>query len=252
MLSDLVDYARRHHIALLALFIALGGTSYAAVKIPRNSVGTKELRNGAVTAKKGKTGSLTATQFKGGRFPAGPRGLPGPAGPQGPTGETGPVGPTGPTGPAGATGTVDTSQFYDKSASDARFAPAGRVITGSAAWNSPTEDVVLSLPEMYGLKILTTGTAEKRLRLLADQSQPAEVCIWADGAGATSYCPLERPTNAPILIPLSAAEASAGVPFHFFLSVITDPSTMAEVTCGFLDNGSFKNVSCVAARSKPA
>jgi hypothetical protein len=24
------------------------------------------------------------------------------------------------------------------------------------------------------------------------------------------------------------------------------------VTCGFLDNGSFKNVSCVAARSKPA
>ena len=34
-------YVRRHHVALLGLFIALGGTSYAAVKLPRNSVGPK-------------------------------------------------------------------------------------------------------------------------------------------------------------------------------------------------------------------
>ena len=30
MLSSLGAYVRRHHIALLALFLALGGTSYAA------------------------------------------------------------------------------------------------------------------------------------------------------------------------------------------------------------------------------
>ncbi len=39
-------------IAVLALFVALGGTTYAATSLPRNSVGTKQLKNGAVTAKK--------------------------------------------------------------------------------------------------------------------------------------------------------------------------------------------------------
>ena len=36
-------------IAWLALFVALGGTTYAAVSLPRNSVGAKQLRKHAVT-----------------------------------------------------------------------------------------------------------------------------------------------------------------------------------------------------------
>src|SRR5687768_5805550 len=44
-------YVRRHHLALLALMVALGGTAYAAT-LPRKSVGTKQLKTGAVTAKK--------------------------------------------------------------------------------------------------------------------------------------------------------------------------------------------------------
>jgi len=40
-------------IGIIALFVALGGTSYAAiVTLPRNSVGTAQPKNGAVTAKK--------------------------------------------------------------------------------------------------------------------------------------------------------------------------------------------------------
>jgi hypothetical protein len=39
-------------IALIALFVALGGTSYAALSLPPNSVGTRQLKNGAVTSKK--------------------------------------------------------------------------------------------------------------------------------------------------------------------------------------------------------
>ena len=39
-------------IALIALFIALGGTTYAATSLPANSVGTKQLRNAAVTTAK--------------------------------------------------------------------------------------------------------------------------------------------------------------------------------------------------------
>ena len=45
-------HLRGNAVAYLALFVALGGTSYAAVNQPRNSVGTRQLRNGAVTALK--------------------------------------------------------------------------------------------------------------------------------------------------------------------------------------------------------
>ena len=60
----------------LALMIALGGTSYAAVKI-----GTKQLKNNAVTSAKVKNGSLLSDDFKAGQTPAGPVGPVGPAGP---------------------------------------------------------------------------------------------------------------------------------------------------------------------------
>ncbi|MFN8215592.1 MAG: hypothetical protein U0R71_03255 [Solirubrobacterales bacterium] len=67
-------------VACLALFIALGGASYAAFKLPPNSVGTKQLKKGAVTGAKIKPGSLLAKNFKKGQLPAGPPGPPGPAG----------------------------------------------------------------------------------------------------------------------------------------------------------------------------
>jgi hypothetical protein len=39
-------------VACIALAVALGGTSYAAIKLPRNSVGTKQLQKNAVVATK--------------------------------------------------------------------------------------------------------------------------------------------------------------------------------------------------------
>lgn len=51
-MNQLTRYIRRHHIALLALFVALGGTSYAAVSLPKGSVGTDQLRQGAATTLK--------------------------------------------------------------------------------------------------------------------------------------------------------------------------------------------------------
>jgi hypothetical protein len=51
-------------VALIALFIALGGTSYAAIRLPANSVGTKQLQKNAVTGLKVKNGSLTGADVK--------------------------------------------------------------------------------------------------------------------------------------------------------------------------------------------
>jgi hypothetical protein len=39
-------------ISMISLFVALGGAGYAAVSIPANSVGTKQIKNNAVTYKK--------------------------------------------------------------------------------------------------------------------------------------------------------------------------------------------------------
>jgi hypothetical protein len=45
VLRHAASYVGRHHLALLALFVALGGTSVAAanVVLPRNSVGTSQV-----------------------------------------------------------------------------------------------------------------------------------------------------------------------------------------------------------------
>lgn len=50
-------------VSLVALVMALGGTSYAAFTLPNNSVGTKQLKNGAVTTPKLKNGAVTASKL---------------------------------------------------------------------------------------------------------------------------------------------------------------------------------------------
>ena len=51
-------------VACLALAVALGGTGYAAIVLPANSVGTKQLKNGAVVATKVKMHSLDEANQK--------------------------------------------------------------------------------------------------------------------------------------------------------------------------------------------
>jgi len=51
-------------LSLIALFVALGGTSYAAITaLPANSVGTHQLKNNAVTGPKIKNGAITAAKI---------------------------------------------------------------------------------------------------------------------------------------------------------------------------------------------
>jgi hypothetical protein len=50
-------------ISIIALFLSLGGTSYAAISLPAKSVGTKQLKDGAVTSAKVKNGAVTAAKI---------------------------------------------------------------------------------------------------------------------------------------------------------------------------------------------
>ena len=112
-------------VALVALFVALTGTSIAAVSaLPANSVGARELRNGsvgpkelrgravtagklaagAVTSGVVRNGSLTMADFEHRQLPTGTIGPVGPAGPIGPPGPPGPQGAPGAPGPQGPKG----------------------------------------------------------------------------------------------------------------------------------------------------
>jgi hypothetical protein len=50
-------------VSVVALIVALGGTSYAAFALPANSVGSKQLKNGAVTSAKIKHGAVGVSQL---------------------------------------------------------------------------------------------------------------------------------------------------------------------------------------------
>jgi hypothetical protein len=50
-------------VSLVALIVALGGTAYAGFSLPKNSVGTKQLKNNAVTTSKIKNGAVTASKI---------------------------------------------------------------------------------------------------------------------------------------------------------------------------------------------
>ena len=53
-------------VACVALFIAMGGTSYAAATLAANSVGTKQIKKNAVTSAKIKSAAVTAAKVKDG------------------------------------------------------------------------------------------------------------------------------------------------------------------------------------------
>ena len=97
---------RRHRpspalvVSIIALFVALGGTSYAALRIPKNSVGSPQVINGSL--QKADLSAKAAAALKGRTGAQGPHGSPGT------NGAVGAAGPTGATGPAGQNGTNAT------------------------------------------------------------------------------------------------------------------------------------------------
>ena len=169
--------------ASLALFIALGGTSYAAVKITGSDV-----KDGSLTSADVKNRSLRAKDFRAGQLPAGARGEPGgkgdpgargepggkgdqgsrgtegppgplgPSGPSGPTGKQGAQGATGPQGaqgPQGPAGVVGATRFHRDAAFDTSNGPDDppKVLLSATGippgWYFATFSLQLNTPQRY-------------------------------------------------------------------------------------------------------
>ena len=142
-------YVRRHHIALLALFIALGGTSYAAITIPANSVGTAQLKHGAVTLSKIAAGAQTSL-----RGETGPQGSPGSPGAPGATGSPGPQGNPGLQGNPGTAGSNVVLRARGSSTQIANYS-AGQVVyplAGTSWTQAPSE-----IDQLLGSVTITTA-----------------------------------------------------------------------------------------------
>ena len=61
-MNKVIQHLRGSAVAYVALFVALGGTSYA-LSLPAGSVGTRELRNGSVTSRKLANRSITSVKL---------------------------------------------------------------------------------------------------------------------------------------------------------------------------------------------
>ncbi len=130
-------------MSTIAVFLALGGVGWAATTLPRNSVGTQQLRTGAVHAVDVRTGAITsakvkdksllAKDFKAGQLPKGATGAAGAPGPQGPQGAPGPKGDPGAPGAAAGTEALYGSLGATVFAPDlivASFAPTSTTAPG--------------------------------------------------------------------------------------------------------------------------
>jgi hypothetical protein len=96
LLASLARQSPSMIVAMLALFVAMGGTAIAASSA---LITGKQIKNSSITGADVKNKSLTPKDFRG--SVRGARGAVGPAGPQGAQGAQGPAGPQGPQGSQG-------------------------------------------------------------------------------------------------------------------------------------------------------
>jgi hypothetical protein len=183
-------------LSALALFVALGGTGYAAVTLLPNSVGTREVKNN----------SLLRQDFKAGQLPAGRRGSTGrtgPAGARGPAGATGPGGATGPAGPAGPAGAAGATGAPGAAGPSALTAvPSGGTIRGAVGGDFHAYD---STASDFGIDVSMPMPAAAGL---ADTDVSVNVTGWQDGGGQTT--PTTTDTNAGCTGTPAAPTAPAG------------------------------------------
>ena len=162
-------------VACAALLVALSGTGMAAAtQLARNSVGTPQLKDSAVTNSKIKNNSVNSVKvaarsllrsdFAPGQLPAGP------VGPQGPAGPTGAAGPAGPAGVVGAVTVRQASVDVPGSLSDkptpntlwvsrtvnVSCNSGEKAMSAGTGWSADADD--LELATVYMKPVVSNGT----------------------------------------------------------------------------------------------
>jgi hypothetical protein len=132
-------------IACIALAVALSGTSYAALVLPANSVGSKQLKNRSI--QRIDIGRKTIASLRGQRGPQGPAGLQGVQGTQGVQGAQGIQGIQGNQGVQG-----DVGPTFGRSGTNSQVCNPG---SGSFIVCATTGAITLPVPG----RVLLIGTS---------------------------------------------------------------------------------------------
>jgi hypothetical protein len=169
-----MGFLRRHLtyanvVASLALFLALGGAAFAATQLPRNSVGTGQLKPEAVTS--GKIAKKTRNQLRGVQGPQGPQGKTGKAGAKGATGARGATGASGAAGTKGAAGTDGTGPAFEVFA------------TGKAIATSPSSTVIATQGLAAGAYVLSANV------VVEGSGEPTVTCNLNAGGESVAAIP---------------------------------------------------------------
>jgi hypothetical protein len=207
----IIGHLRGNAVGYVALFAALGGTSYAAVNLKPGSVHSAAIARSAVTHSKLATGSVTETNlvkhslsravFKASTLKT----LAGGNGKGGATGTPGPRGAAGATGPAGA----------DGNASIVMRAQAGGSVT---APNSASTDIPLSgATWTQGANDLNliAGSVTIKTPPSCTGSFGNSVLVSVDGTTSTFGVAPNVPASSNITVPIAVGELmepGAGTP----------------------------------------
>lgn len=131
-------------VSCIALAVALGGTAYAVTALPRNSVGTAQIKKDAVTGAKIKAGSIDAKHLRPGVL------LSGTSAAEGDTGAAGATGAPGATGAVGPSGITATGSVADANLTTLRSTGTTAVVSLGAAGSTPdrqsTGPITVSVP----------------------------------------------------------------------------------------------------------
>jgi hypothetical protein len=231
MRTAVLAHLRTNAIGYVALFAALGGTSYAAVRLQPGSVTSAALANHAVTHAKLATNSvtsanvaphslvssdfqssvLTSSSSAGGQKGAkGAKGDIGPAGPAGPAGGGGPAGPAGPQGLGSGASVGARARMSASSVSAAKGASTAVPLSGNT-WTQLASELDL-----------ITGSMTVQIPASCTGSFGNVLIASVDGTPQTF-------ASAP------AAPASQTVTIPFNVGTLTDPgrSVQHTVTASF-------------------
>lgn len=172
-------------VTLLA-FVVLGGSAYAATQLPKNSVGTVQIKKGAVTP--GKLSAAAKATVVGPQGPAGKAGAAGAAGTAGPAGPEGAKAADGQEGPRGADGVGAITVESVATPSGTKVGFAGFEVQGYCTHGSEAEIQIESTEaglQMFGTvaEYLGTEGANVAVDVPPQGGEPQPISFQAKGSG---------------------------------------------------------------------
>jgi hypothetical protein len=205
MLRRSIVHFKDNAVAYVALFAALGGTSYAAVRLTPGSVTSRALARGAVTHAKLGAKSVTSGNIRNGTITRadlaastlssaanGANGASGAAGATGGGGANGPAGPTGPAGPAGANGSASIiARARGTGTVSAPHGASTSVPVSGGTWTQAAGEVDMVMGSAsIAVPASCTGSFGNALTLLVDGTPATFAVAPTSPAGSTITVPI--------------------------------------------------------------